>query len=338
MARAPASAVGPSRSAAALVALLVVLCVQRSCAYAGVFSQVDEFAGPEAARHGGDVILTNHVRIRPELFQRFMRSIRQVNPTVEVVVFFAEIDEDSSHILRTFGGKFVVFNESALPREELPHETWIHRFTLWRMFLEARGPDVYKRVFLCDSRDVVFFGDPFARLPDNLTQQVFLCDATVGECPWNTKWVLECFGPEMQAALKDRRMAIGGTNVGTYAHMLEYCRTQERLIGQVPCRTSARDNVILNALLWNGHLREPEILDNSRSWLGTLIYKGNFTRDRFGRPTNGGLVPFAALHQYDRHPWLVDMIKGMYPYDPELEKYFVFYPALQQGDQGKPQW
>jgi len=293
---------------------------------ASVFISSSENLPGGIADHQGDVILTSNIRLNPTVFHRFIRSLRAHNPSCEVVAFVADpLTDETAAILRKFRGKYIVFNESALPTPAIPHETWIHRFTLWRRYLEGKG-HLYKRVFLCDSRDVVFQDDPFSRLPSSLTLQVFVGETTVGQCPWNANWTRDCFGELVQQQLADYPLANAGTSIGTYTSIMEYVYLQETYINSARCTTSARDNVILNLLVYSGIIQKLEILNNSRGWLGTLMYKPSFIRNRYGEVLNEDRVPYAVLHQYDRHQWLSTHMDQMYPYNVDHEKYMVFYP------------
>eukprot|EP00741_Cyanophora_paradoxa_P008788 tig00001374_g8505.t1 len=299
---------------------------------------------------GRDLIFGANARVDNKLFARWLRSVRHyVHPAdAEIVVFLPAWNSFTQHIMDEFHAKPVWYNETLLQsRSPLNKMSHLYRYAAYREWIEQHRGE-YDRMFLCDTRDVIFQGNPFAE-PMRGALHFFLDGRIIGQCRWNSAWVRNCFGDEALAQIERMPISCAGTTVGTEAGMLSYLREMERAIHEAPCEDFGLDQGIHNFFLWTGRFGRPRlwpkdfgageaagrgepegaaVFGNGEGYVATLHYTRDFVFDRFGRLVNGAGRPYAVLHQYDRHKAVFEQtVDAAYPYAPEREGlvYTVWY-------------
>ena len=76
---------------------------------------------------------------------------------------------------------------------------------------------------MTDVSDVVFQGDPFAKLPDG----ALLCfleaaGRTIGQCPDNSRWIKQIYGLDQFEKMRNYEISCSGTTIGTHWEMIHY--------------------------------------------------------------------------------------------------------------------
>ena len=188
-------------------------------------------------------------------------------------------------------------------------ETWrmmsvcIH-FARYLKYLEYLTANPYRRIFLTDTRDVIFQADPFAAAPDeNLF--VFAEDQSVaiGNCADNAKWVREAFGLHKLCEIRDRRISCSGTTMGSHSGIMRYLSTMiEAATRAKPesLRIDGIDQGIHNAIIHDGALKDFRLIENQKH-VATL---GHVKPDLVSLSSDGKLINAdgtmsAVVHQYD---------------------------------------
>lgn len=179
------------------------------------------------------------------------------------------------------------------------------RYIYYLNYLDECGAG-YDRVFVTDIRDVLFQTDPFAcDLPEGLS--VFLEDAslTLGQCPTNSAWLRQAYGPASLRELGGKRIICAGTIYGQPAALREF-------FGRMVERFYARqtrlgiDQAVFNYIL---HQQPPPQVRQFENADGPVLTMAQVKPEKFAFNADGRLVNAAnrvynVLHQYDRHPEL----------------------------------
>lgn len=160
----------------------------------------------------------------------FLASLRSTGCRAEVVIFSAESGrEDLLEVATTFDAQMLPYDASALSASHGPAN--LHRFTLFRRYLEDAGLDdpPFSQVLLCDIRDVFFQQDPFAALAvqSGIGVAIEPVHLPIGQCDVHLRWLsAECpaYAREgMGALLADRPRSCAGTTIGTRGGIHTYC-------------------------------------------------------------------------------------------------------------------
>jgi hypothetical protein len=190
--------------------------------------------------------------------------------------------------------------------------TYSSRFVQYLDFLKNRSAQ-YDKVMLTDVRDVFFQGDPFAQIPDG---QLWMFEEegplTLGAEPRNRRWVEATFGRSVARQIADNRIICAGITIGSYANVCGYLETMEpELLARSPVYIP--DQGIHNAVARTGRLRHlnPVIAKNGDGPVLTvgMMKESQFQWDASGRLVNAAGVPYAVIHQFDRHAGMIPKLR-----------------------------
>jgi hypothetical protein len=229
----------------------------------------------------------------------FVNSLKTTDYRGDLVLIVsrANIDAASAGILESQGVILEAF------------ETWrmmsvcIH-FARYLKYLEYLIENPYGRIFLTDTRDVIFQADPFAATPDeNLF--VFAEDQSVaiGNCAANSLWVRESFGTHKLSEIRDQRISCSGTTMGSYSGIMRYLSTMIEAATRANPESLGIDGIdqgIHNVIIHDGALKDFRLIENQRL-VATL---GHTKADRLslsaeGKVINADGTMSAVIHQYD---------------------------------------
>jgi len=182
------------------------------------------------------------------------------------------------------------------------------RFLQYVDFLKNQGVE-YDKIMLTDVRDVCFQADPFARIPaDQLWMFQEQGPETLGSQPRNRRWVEATFGRKVLRQIAHQPIICSGVTIGGAANILGYLDAMEpELIKRTPIYIP--DQGIHNAMAYTGafdHLH-PVIVKNGDGPVLTvgLMTEAQFQWNAAGQLVDAAGVPYAVIHQFDRHPKLV---------------------------------
>ncbi|MFN3668785.1 MAG: hypothetical protein ACK4VY_05715 [Brevundimonas sp.] len=188
-----------------------------------------------------------------------------------------------------------------------PHPV-MARFAAFDHILNSRS--ACGSVLLTDVRDVVFQADPFEPPPARLELFVEFEGGRLGEHAFNTKHLRAMVGDDMAATVADRPCLCVGTVIGSKANVSRLCRTI-LMIGAIPRSqvggAFGADQAACNLAAHLG-LVEHEVKANYGrvATLGLTSSDALTVRDGLIVNPDGGVS--ALVHQYDRHPALMDMV------------------------------
>lgn len=281
---------------------------------------------------------------------RFGGSLRRANSTADIVYFVDNVDASMEVItgpLRMSAVRMAGYTDSPSVWGSLGYAT--RRFHYYRKFLEAHAKDyACGSVLVIDALDSFFQRDPFsidfrgacvfvgvaavqlqACIPrlsfTGASVLVFLEWVRIVNEPWNSGWLDKCYGPEMLHALQHNNASCSGSTIGTYAGMLQYMRLMENatLIENQACREYfGHDQGHHNYLVWSGALNEHlaaaglgnlSMMSNVDGPGLSIAFPGSYHMDGENHVVNfrGHIAHF--VHQFNRHPELVELVGTMFP-------------------------
>ena len=181
------------------------------------------------------------------------------------------------------------------------------RWSLYRRFLAERAPE-FDRVLMVDLRDVFFQGDPFPGVgPDVVTAYLEEGNMTVHDSKWNSSAMRRAFGREGLAKWGHLRVSCSGVVSGGIAPVRAYLDAFARLLPEVRTPDHGTDQAAHIRLVHEDMASLVCLCGNREGDAVQLAGVGNadsIARDSRGRLLNDAGMPFAILHQFDRHPAL----------------------------------
>jgi hypothetical protein len=168
------------------------------------------------------------------------------------------------------------------------------------------------RVFLADTRDVVFQGDIFQALPD--VPMIFFEEAkgfALESSGWNGNAIRRTFGLPLYEQIKRYEAICSGTVLGQHGVTLMYC-WKKLLFGQMVDRRhhmrSGVDQATTNVVARVDLVPQSVVMPYDGA-VATLSGRNiNFLSVKDGRlVTAAGVIP-AAVHQYDRNGAVRDFV------------------------------
>jgi hypothetical protein len=293
-----------------------------------------------------DLILAASLGYSYEQLHPFLQSLKETGFDGEIVLFVGSTSIASTNRLREAGVTLLPFfypfrnthkmrnplhrawplaqrllagveNPATLARWSMPfHNLSSLRYLHYHRFLRSK-PGTYRSVFLTDLRDVSFQQSPFLRAePGRLRFYVEEPPNTIGSCPNNSRWIREYFGEAALEALADKPIICSGTTLGDYSSILTYL--DQFILTLRQARSLMRvgvDQGIHNYLAYT-KLQSLVTLCPNRD--GEVLTMGLMPRDEvLARNASGRLVdrhgvPYAVLHQFDRHEALQQEILSRY--------------------------
>jgi hypothetical protein len=177
----------------------------------------------------------------------------------------------------------------------------------------------YKRVMLCDSRDVIVQSDVFDKI-DNISFVTGLEDGRIREDRLNQEWIYEFYGKDALRELWDELIVCSGVSLGPRQIVLEYVRRMAQELKRCGIVRAGGDQGLHNFLIRSNALKFPVHLTKSTDGIiGTLHF---FDKDRVfvnnadNISVENGVVP-SIVHQYDRFPKLSQHVARIYgSFDP----------------------
>lgn len=177
--------------------------------------------------------------------------------------------------------------------------------------LDASGAHRYDYILLADTRDIVFQGDPFARVDGADIYYYLEADRLIGDCPINAGWMTQAFGPEVLRQTASHRISCAGTLIATPVGLMEYLLRMVLYIGltRPSVRQSGIDQAIHNYLMINGMVANAQIRENGLEVMTVPSGRpGLLSVTQDGRFRNPDGSFSETVHQYDRDQTLNTVI------------------------------
>ena len=303
------------------------------------------------SRAGGDqplkdVVLAVSLGYNYRQLSPFVRSLKETGYDGDIVLYAAGTDSETTRRLRSEGvivRRFLYPFKNCNKLRNPLHRCWpyvrplaaavktpdamhylcilfqnlsIMRYFLYRRFLRA-SKGVYRNVFLTDLRDVYFQGNPFHRM-EGRQLKVFVEETwlTQGADVNSSRWLRDLYGEEMVTLLADKLLICSGTTLGDYDSICEYLDTF--LLSLPEARSVMRmglDQGIHNYLIYTGKLKDVTLYPNRTSevlTMGLIRPTEKLPCNEKGQFVDANGVPYAVIHQFDRHEELAARIRERY--------------------------
>ncbi|PXV57024.1 hypothetical protein SAMN04487785_109148 [Dyella jiangningensis] len=169
----------------------------------------------------------------------------------------------------------------------------------------------FDHVMLTDVRDVVFQAEPFERYEGGLSVGMEIESLTLAGESYNRKWILGAYGEDMLQRIGARQISCAGVVIGDARSMREYIDKMLAEIMRLPFRitkTANYDQAHHNKLLYCDELSMPRLCQPLSSRIATVgcMQPADFSLSPDGLLLNEDRQVAPIVHQYDRHPLLVD--------------------------------
>lgn len=182
------------------------------------------------------------------------------------------------------------------------------RWSLYRRYLsEHRGQ--FDRVLMLDLRDVCFQRDPLEGVePGHLRIHAEEGDITVQQSEWNRLAMRRAFGEEAVQRYGGLRVSCSGVVAGGIAPVEAYLEAFTRMLRELRMPDHGTDQAMHTRMV-HGELAASASWQGNRQGdavqLAGVRDPGSIARNAEGCLLNEYGVPFAILHQFDRHPALL---------------------------------
>ncbi len=277
-----------------------------------------------------DVILTTAFGLPFERAKLFFLSLAQTGYAGRIVVFAANLGRSGRDCYRRAGAEVIDhgLHLHRVLRRPLQMLIWksvrmrkdagsfsppwdrlqqanVLRWSLYRRYFSEHRVE-FDRVLMVDLRDVCFQRDPFEGVDsDSLRIHAEEGDITVRQSEWNTLAMRRAFGDEGVAQWGELRVSCSGVVAGGIEPVMTYLEAFARLLPDCGMPDHGTDQALHTRLVHGGLASLVRWQGNRQGdavQLAGVHDLPSVPRDADGRLLNDFGVPFAILHQFDRHP------------------------------------
>jgi beta-1,4-mannosyl-glycoprotein beta-1,4-N-acetylglucosaminyltransferase len=268
-----------------------------------------------------DLVLGAAIGIDIEHIKIFIESFRKFNTEAEFFLIVENnIADDKKKYLE---GKSVrlLYNESSLLYHTPPNNS---RFLKCLDFIKE-NEGYYRNILLPDISDVVFQGDPFKDLIEDF---IYFAEEdeseTIETNSFNSRWVNQCFGPDILNEIKKNKISCCGTVIGSIKnikiYLEEMCKQMVRVKNESPVYFSdMMDQGIHNYICYKklDLFNNPTMKSNGDfiSTIGITCLQFPEKIENNGEELKvNGKTP-CIVHQYNRSKDLIDFYTAKYIID-----------------------
>jgi hypothetical protein len=248
--------------------------------------------------------------------------VRERAPSLEVdFVQIRGIREHAKFVRSCYKRLFSMMPAERLPAlkrrmlrfQGMPHVT---RYFHYEDYLATH--DGYTHVLLSDVRDVVFQDDPFRGVEPGLYLGMESPALTIATEPFDRDWMLDAYGEAMLQRIGDRQVSCSGVTLGDASAMKAYIGQVLHETMQLPfskMKTRIYDQAFHNKLLHCGELSAVRPCQPLQSRIATVgcLEASAFSLSEDGMLLNEDGLAAPIVHQYDRHPVLVNAFEARMP-------------------------
>jgi hypothetical protein len=279
-----------------------------------------------------DVILTTAFGLPFECAKLFFLTLAQTGFAGRIVVFAANLGRSDRERYRRAGAEVIdhglhlhrilrrllqiLFWKMTRMRKDAGsfsppwdrlQQANVLRWSLYRRYLSEHRVE-FDRVLMVDLRDVCYQRDPFEGVGRDLLRiHAEEGDITVRQSGWNSLAMRRAFGEKGVAPWGDLRVSCSGVLAGGIQAVLTYLEAFARLLPECAMPDHGTDQAMHTRLV-HGDLAPLVQWQSNRQGdavqLAGVPEWSSVSRDAAGRLLNDSGVPFAILHQFDRHPSL----------------------------------
>ncbi len=171
----------------------------------------------------------------------------------------------------------------------------------------------YNRIMMADIRDVIFQEDPFLTIVNDKVQ-VAMEDVQIGHNEFNSSWVKALMGEAYLEKVKYESVSCCGTIAGERNGILYYLSYITEMIAEKGKILDTGENFLF--IDQGSHnifcIEHPHLIHKHTNTAGkifTMSYPSQIILSRDGIFINEKGVTYSLVHQYDRYPFLNDMLR-----------------------------
>jgi len=271
----------------------------------------------------------------------FIGSLKKVNYEGDICLFVSGMNAVDRSTLKQYGVQIIPFNKrfpyikdiseidisqisTRYPKsrfKKIPMRSF--RFIVYYLYL-AKYKNEYSKVLLTDVTDVVFQKDPFYFEFNDNSLYCFLesKNEKIGLCIFNSAWVRDVFGEKILNEIGANNIACAGVIAGSTNATINYLESMVDCIAQfkkTPPKLIGEDQAIHNYLIYKKQPKNVKLVYNETGPVMHMHYVSGdslrFNNDGLLINSKGDIVN--VVHQYNRHPFLIEKFQGKYSI-PEL--------------------
>jgi len=241
----------------------------------------------------------------------FFLSLEKTGYDGDVVLFIDHIDEYTQMKLTNLNINMILIPYQLTGLLNVFHMP-DYRYYLYLNYLESNNYR-YKNVLLTDVRDVYFQVNP-SQVPWAVGCITVAKEAVkIKDEFWNTRWILTKFGHHVYSQLEEETVICSGTNFGPVDQIVSYLKEMVHYLFFIDYyRVIVNDQAVHNYLVHTKKISPIAFGDNEIGPIMTLSFENdaNIKMNEHHQILlkNGTVAPI--LHQYDRKPNLVSLIRN----------------------------
>lgn len=172
------------------------------------------------------------------------------------------------------------------------------RYLVYLNFLKSLKT-LPKNIILSDVSDVVFQLDPFKMMENNeLVVLKEYHDKKIGECEIHKRWIIDQFGDEVYHDLRKKQIVNSGLIFGTSQGVLNLLTNISEILWRGnPCGFD--DQGLFNYLIHSNKIQV--VIEGKDSELGVITRPSERLIFKVETLVNSNGLPYAMIHQFDRH-------------------------------------
>ena len=183
----------------------------------------------------------------------------------------------------------------------------------YQLFDECLKEKNYENILCCDSRDIYFQTNPF-EYKYYKEINYFQEDKAIKDCPYNSNWILKCYGKINFKNIKNKTILCSGTVLGKQEKILEYLNLMTQHINYYKYKKSLKYFITLrrdpegrgcdqghaNYIVNNDLINNKAFFPNSSGPVATVFYLDRIVFDKNYNLLNSQNEPYSIVHQYDK--------------------------------------
>jgi hypothetical protein len=249
-----------------------------------------------------NLILSAAIGYKFEQIEFFIKSLRKYYKD-NVTFLIGEKDFGLEEELKKFNCNVIKTNISK-------KEIQFKRYNIFSNYLTNKD---FKNIFLCDSRDIYFQGNPF-EFNYNGKINFFLEDYLIKDCPYNSNWIIKTYGQDKFKKISNNTILCSGTVLGQNQDIKHYLNLISKYIYEFKYKKKLKylltfrpdpegrgcDQGHANYLIHQSKIKDLSLYSNSKGPIATVLYLKKVKFDEKSRLINESGDPYLVVHQYDK--------------------------------------
>lgn len=249
-----------------------------------------------------NLILSAAVGYNFNQIELFIKSLKKFNSD-EICFIISKKDSSLEQELRKLKCQVIKTNIS---KKEI-------QFKRYEIFLKYLTSKNYKKILMCDSRDIYFQQNPFSfdyKKPINF----FLEDHQIKNCPYNSNWLIKTYGKNEFKKISEKTILCSGTVIGERQKIIDYLKLITNHIKKFKYKKKLKylltlrqdpegrgcDQGHANYIVHKSLINDIALHSNHKGPFATVFYLKDLNFDKNFQLINEIGEPYLLIHQYDK--------------------------------------